>query len=74
MKRDNYRASYTVNHRCYRGVNFGEYKRFTISAEKKDKNQIQPTILHRFPRSLLRLYMFCTDDRCGVQSQLHTFS
>ena len=32
MKHDNCRANYTVSHHCYRGFNFEEYKRFTVSA------------------------------------------
>lgn len=61
MKHDNYRASYTVSHHCYRGFNFGEYKRFTVSAEKKDKIRFNPQFYICSQRSLLRLYMLCTD-------------
>jgi len=67
MKHDNDRASYTVSHHCYRGFNFGEYKRFTVSAEKKDKNQIQPTILHMFSKVTTQAVHVMY--RCGVQSQ-----
>ena len=67
MKHDNCRANYTVSHHCYRGFNFEEYKRFTVSAETKDKNQIQPTILHML--SKVTTQAVHVTYRCGVQSQ-----